>query len=214
MSMPILHGVALSPFVRKVRVALAEKSVAYDHDPVLPFGQTDEYRAKSPLGKIPCWEDGDFILPDSSCIISYLERAHPEPSLYPSDPQACGRALWFEEFSDSKLSEVLSTVFFQRFVQPKFFQQEPDEEKIAESLVEAEHWFDYLETELGGRSAIVGSHFTVADIAIGSIFVNYFYGDGKIDAGRWPGLAAYVDGLHARPSFKGILEGEKAEMAQ
>lgn len=210
--MPILHGVALSPFVRKVRVALAEKGVPHDHDPVLPFGQTDEYRAKSPLGKIPCWEDGEFILPDSSCIIAYLERAHPEPALYPSDPQAVGRALWFEEFSDSKLSEVLSTVFFQRFVQPRFFQQDPDEAKIAESLTEAAHWFDYLEAELGGRSTIVGSHFTVADIAIGSIFANYFYGGGEIDAGRWPGVAAYIEGLHARPSFKEILEGEKAEM--
>ena len=31
---------------------------------VLPFGQTDEYRKKSPLGKIPCWEDGDYVLHD------------------------------------------------------------------------------------------------------------------------------------------------------
>jgi glutathione S-transferase len=214
MSMPILHGVSLSPFVRKVRVALAEKSVAYEHDPVLPFGQTDEYKAKSPLGKIPCWEDGDFVLPDSSCIIAYLERTHPEPALYPADPKECGRALWFEEFSDSKLSEVLSTVFFQRFVQPNFFQQDPDEALIAESLVAAEHWFEYLEGQLDGRSAIVGSHFSIADLAIGSIFVNFQYGGGQVDAGRWPGLAAYVAGLHVRPSFKAILEDEKSSLPQ
>ena len=212
--MPILHGVALSPFVRKVRVALAEKGVDCESVPQLPFGQSDEYRQKSPLGKVPCWEDGDFILPDSSCIISYLERTHPEPALYPADPKECGRALWFEEFSDSKLSEVLSTVFFQRFVQPNFFQKDPDEAVIAESLEQAEHWFAYLEGELDGRSAIVGSHFSIADLAIGSIFVNFHYGGGRVDAGRWPGLAAYVAGLHVRPAFKEILEDEKSSLPQ
>ncbi len=35
--MATLYGAGLSPFVRKVRVVLAEKGVAYDHDPVIPF---------------------------------------------------------------------------------------------------------------------------------------------------------------------------------
>ena len=39
----VLYGVPLSPFVRKVRVALAEKSVAYDQNPIVPFGLPDEY---------------------------------------------------------------------------------------------------------------------------------------------------------------------------
>ncbi|MCH7487516.1 MAG: glutathione S-transferase family protein, partial [Proteobacteria bacterium] len=55
----------------------------------------DAYRAKSPLGKIPCWEDGDYTLADSSCIIAYLEKAHPTPAIYPSEPKDLGRALWF-----------------------------------------------------------------------------------------------------------------------
>jgi len=212
--MPILHGVALSPFVRKVRVALAEKSIAYEHDPVLPFGQTDEYRRKSPLGKIPCWEDGDYVLPDSSAIIAYLERAHPEPALYPSDPKQLGRALWYEEYADTKLADVLTTVFFQRFVQPRFFKQAPDEARIAESLEAAATIFDYLEGEIGERDVMVGSHFGIADIAIGSMFVNFEHGGERVDAARWPRLAAYVGRVHARPSYKGIIEEEKAAVSQ
>ena len=118
------------------------------------------------------------------------------------------------ELLDCWLSEVLATIFFQRFVNPNFFQKDPDEALIAESLTEAEKWFAYLEGELAGRSAIVGSHFSIADIAIGSIFANFQYGGGQVDAGRWPGLAAYIAGLHARPSFKGILEEEKASLPQ
>ena len=31
-----------------------------------------------------------------------------------------------------------------------------------------------------------------------------------IDAARWPKLAAYVDRIHARPSFKPLIEEERA----
>jgi glutathione S-transferase len=48
--MPTLYGAGLSPFVRKVRVVLAEKNLAYDHDPVVPFNVSAEYKAISPLG--------------------------------------------------------------------------------------------------------------------------------------------------------------------
>jgi glutathione S-transferase len=211
--MPILHGVDLSPFVRKVRVALAEKSIAYEHVPQLPFGQTDEYRKKSPLGKIPCWEDGDYALPDSSAIIAYLERIHPEPALYPSSPEEFGRALWFEEYADTKLGETLTTVFFERYVQKNFFDKEPDEERVAQVLREAEPLFEYLTGEIGDRDVMVGNRFSVADIAIGSMFVNFAHGGEQADADRWPQLAAYVERIHARPSFKGIIEQEKAGAA-
>jgi glutathione S-transferase len=57
----------------------------------------------SPLGKIPCFQDGDYTLPDSSCIIAYLERTNPRPALYPEDPKEYGRALFLEEYADSRL---------------------------------------------------------------------------------------------------------------
>jgi glutathione S-transferase len=211
--MPILHGVHLSPFVRKVRVGLAEKSIEYESIPVMPMGQTDEYRAKSPLGKIPCFEDGDFVLPDSSCILAYLERTYPKPALYPTDAKQFARALWFEEYSDSKVSETLGPVFFERVIQKNIFKKDPDEARIAEQLKTAEPIFDYLEGEIGDREVMVGNHFSIADIALGSIFANFAHGGERVDAGRWPQLAAYVDRIHARPSFKQIIEAEKASIS-
>jgi glutathione S-transferase len=209
--MPTLHGVNLSPFVRKVRVALAEKGVAYDAVPQLPFGPREEYLKISPLGKIPCWQDGDFSLPDSSCIIAYLERAHPEPALYPSDPKEYGRALWYEEYSDTKLVDALTTVFFQRFVQPRFFKQEPDEDIVRKTLSEdLPPILDYLEGEIGDRDVLVGTRFSVADIAAASPFVNFAHGGEKVDAQRWPRVAAYVERIHSRPSYKAIIEEEMA----
>ena len=81
--MPRIHGVNLSPFVRKTRVALAEKGIDCENVPVLPGGAGDPgWRALSPLGKIPVFEEDDgFSVPDSSVIIAYLERTTPTPPL-------------------------------------------------------------------------------------------------------------------------------------
>ena len=81
--MPTVHGVNLSPFVRKVRVFLAEKGVGCDLNPVNPAEAGAEYRNISPLGKIPAFEGEDVTLADSSVICSYLEQKHPTPALYP-----------------------------------------------------------------------------------------------------------------------------------
>ena len=65
---PILHGANVSPYVRKVRVALAYKGIEYESVFQNPWGAPPEYVEKSPLSKIPCWEEGDLVLPDSSVL--------------------------------------------------------------------------------------------------------------------------------------------------
>jgi glutathione S-transferase len=209
---PILHGVNASPFVRKTRVALAEKGIEYELVPVMPMGQTAEYKAISPLGKIPCYQEGDFTLPDSSCIIAYLERKQPDPALYPADPKQFGRALWYEEYADTKLVEMLGVVFFNRIV-AKMIGQQPDEAAIAAALEAVPPVFDYLEGELADREVLAGSHFSVADIAVSSPFVNFAHAGEAPDPGRWPRLTAYLERNHGRPSFKAVIEEEKAALA-
>jgi glutathione S-transferase len=210
MNMPILHGANGSPFVRKVQVLCAEKSISYDHDPLIPFGVSAEYKAKSPLGKIPCWEDGDFVLPDSSCIGQYLERAHPEPALYPSDAKELGRALWYEEYADTRLVESVTPFFFERFIKKVLLKQEPDEERLKPILAEkVPETFDYLEAEVADREYLVGGRFSVADLAMASPFVNFAVGGESVDASRWPALAGYVERIHSRPSYKGVIENER-----
>jgi glutathione S-transferase len=211
MSKPVLHGASLSPFVRKTRVALTEKGIDYDLIPVMPFGERDEYKKMSPLGKIPCYQEGDFTLPDSSAIIAYLERKQPKPSLYPSDAHEFGRALWYEEYADTKLAEVCTVPFVERYINAKFMGKEANEARIKENMTEkAPPVFDYLESELEGREYLAGGQFSVADIATASFFVNMRHGGEVVDASRWPNLAAYLERIHGRPSYKAIIEEEMA----
>jgi glutathione S-transferase len=207
----VIHGVPPSPFVRKVRVFLAEKNVPYELVPQNPMAKSPEYLRISPLGKVPCLEEGDYALPDSSAICAYLERVHPRPALYPSDARQYGRALWLEEYADSKLADVCGTPFFQRVVRKLFLQQEPDEKVVAEIVEERQPpAFDYLEGQLeGGSEGLVGGRFSIADIATVTMLAQLIHARLEIDARRWPKLVAYRDRVLARPSFKACLEQEK-----
>lgn len=210
--MPTLYGAHASPFVRKVRVVLNEKGIAYEHDPVVPFGVSDEYRQISPLGRIPAFRDGERTLADSSVICAYLERTHPTPALYPSDPYEYARALWFEEYADGGMIPIIGPkIFLQRFINPRFFNK-PTDEAVVQKAVDEDlpPLFAYLEREIGDREFIVGRTFTIGDVGIGTALVNLYHTGVRVDPKRWPHLAAYADRIHARPSFQALIDEERA----
>lgn len=210
--MPTLYGVSASPFVRKVRVVLAEKRLPYDHEPVMPGSPDPEYRKMSPLGKIPAWRDGERAFSDSSVICQYLERLHPEPPMYPSDPYEYARALWFEEYADTALVEVFGPkIFFPRVVGKRLLGKEPDEAAIQKAIDEdLPPRFEYLEGQLSGQPNLVGDRFSIADIAVTSMFVNLGHAGVGVEAARWPKLARFVATHRERPSFAPLIAEERA----
>lgn len=207
---PILHGANVSPFVRKVRVALAFKGIEYDDVQQNPFGAPPEFVAKSPLSKIPLWQEGELLLPDSSVILSYLEHRYPDPPLLPSAPGPRARALWFEEYADSKVSMTLAGVFFERVVKPVIFKQETNQAVIDQALQqELPVIFDYLAECLGEGEFMVGGAFSIADIAITSPFVNFGIAGESVDTERWPQIGAYVERVHSLPCYAPIVAGDQ-----
>src|SRR5262245_55148813 len=108
-----IHGVPISVHTRKVIATAIKKNVKFEVDPVIPLNPPPGFRDISPLGKIPVITDGKFSLADSSVICAYLERLHPEPSIYPKSAQDYAQALWIEEYVDSTLSQDVLGAFFQ-----------------------------------------------------------------------------------------------------
>lgn len=214
--MPTLYGAPISPFVRKTMVALAEKGVTYEHDPVVPAIAPAEFKRISkeisPLGKIPAYRDGDLTLADSSVIIAYLERVQPSPALYPSDARDYARALWFEEYGDGGLAPIMGPkIFFQKIAGPAFFKTPTDEAVVNKAInEELPPLFDYLEAQLGTGDWLVGRSFSVADIGVATQFAQARLAGVSSDAKRWPKLAAYVERALARPSFKDAVGKAKA----
>lgn len=213
MALTVLGG-GVSPFVRKVRVVLAEKGLDYQHENVNPFGPPEGWREISPLGRIPAFRDGDKIINDSSVICAYLERRFPKPALYPSDDYEYARALWLEEFADGGMVPVAGPkLFFALVLKPLFGgKSEPDpadvaaaEKCVAEDLPK---FWDYLERELGDNEYFVGNRLTIADISVASPFVNTRHAGVAPERKRWPKLRAFLDRMHGRPSFKALIEQE------
>jgi len=214
--MPTLYGAPISPFVRKVMVALAEKGITYEHEPVAPAIAPPEMprvgKDLSPLGRIPAYRDGDFPLADSSVIIAYLERVKPSPALYPSDTRDYARALWFEEYGDGGLAPITGgKIFFQKIAGPAFFKQPTDEAVVNKAInEELPPLLDYLESQLGNGDWLVGRSFSIGDIGVATQFAQASFCGVSPDAKRWPKLAAYVNRALARPSFADAIAKAKA----
>jgi glutathione S-transferase len=210
----IVYGASLSPFVRKVQVVLAEKGVDYKLEQVNPFSPPPEFLSISPLKRVPVFRDTDVpepnTLPDSSIICDYLEHKFPTPALYPADPFQRARALWFEEYADSQMAQnLVRALFFERIVK-KMMRQEADEaicDKAKSKTMPAA--FDYLEREIGNSEFLIGGKFGIADISVCTMLVNLEHAGEPVDAAKWPHLAAYAKRVHARASFKSLIDIER-----
>lgn len=205
--MTILHGVPASPYVRKVQAVLELKSVEYSVNPIIPFGDKTELTAINPLAKIPAFEDADVTLGDSKVICAYLEKRYPDVAVLPSDTFDYAKTLWLQEYADSQLTPLLGRVFFQRVLNPKFFDTPTDDAVVTETI--NEHLpavFDYLETQLGDQAFFVSNTLTLADIAIASPFVNAACANFTVDETQWPHLAAFVSRMFAESWFNNKIE--------
>ncbi len=206
-----LYGINLSTFTRKVRLALAEKGIDY-HFEVAAMGSA-RVRALHPLGKIPVLDDGGTVIPDSSVIIAYLERACDGTPLYPQDAVQLARALWFEEYADTRLREATLPFFAERVVKPLFQRRLADEAALLRAAPLRDESFDYLEHELGGTGFAVGGRLSVADIAIGAQLITYQQGCGDIPLARWPRLSAFLAANLSRTAWAPIKAEEDAALA-
>jgi len=201
-------GSSISPFVRKVMVFLAEKGVPYQHDDVNPFAPPDGFREVSPLGRIPAFRHDDRVINDSSIICRYIERLHPTPAFYPSDPYLSAQAEWIEEYMDGGYIPVSGPkVFLPLVLNPLLTGKEADEtepRKVIEK--DLPPFYDYLDRQLGDREYFIGNAMSIADIAVATLFVNTRLAGENPNPKRWPKLHAFLKRMHARPSLQAVIQ--------
>lgn len=213
----IVYGAPLSPYVRKVRLFLAEKGLDYTLEMILPFGKQPEwYKQLNPLGRIPAFKDGDFSLADSSVICQYVEDKYPELTpLLGVGAEQRARVRWFEKYADYEIAP-LSTfcVFRNRVLKPSMGQLSDDVAVSAAMTEKLPPHFDYLESQLGDSDYLVGDSLTLADIALATQLVNMQHGDEHVCAQRWPKLAEHFQRMHARSAMQGVLAGEHSMLSK
>ncbi len=207
--MPTLHGTHLSPYVRKVRIALAEKGIPYELNPIVHFDLPDGFEKLHPLRKIPVWttDEGENI-PDSSVIVAYLDKVNPKPRLVPEDPIHFARAAFLEEFADDALSATIATVFLQKVAYPLVLGQPTNEKVVGKALERLPGLFGHLDETIGKRDFMVGDSLTIADIAIASPLINYRHTGLEVDGDAHPNFKRYADAIINRPTIAEIFAEE------
>lgn len=205
-----VFGGIISPYVRKVCLVASEKCIDFELVPLTPWRDDPTLAAVSPFGKIPAIRDGDFTLADSSAIVAYLDAKHPGNPMIPAEPRARGTAIWFDEFADTILAGAGLRILFNRFVGPKFLKIEGDEAEARRGEAELPRIFDYLESVTPEAGWLAGESFSLADIAVASVFRSLAYVGIAPDSASHPRTAAWYACIRERPAWLGIAAIEDA----
>lgn len=210
-----LYGAILSPFVRKIRVQLAEQSIAHEHVIVAPMKQPDWYFDISPFGRIPAIQDGELRLADSAVIAQYLQEAYGGTSLYGETPAESARVRWLEKYADYELAPYATfTVFAERVLEP-LKGNRTNEQAVATALKDhLPPLLDYLNGELNGKAFFLGDRMSMADIAVTSQLINMAHVGELIDEDRWPCLSSLLARMTARSSLSSLLPAEHQLIAK
>ena len=204
----IIYGARPSPFVRKVIIFADEKGLPVEVKPG-GFGQGGEIFAEaSPFGKMPALQHGDFLISDSSAIVTYMDAVQPAPPLIPTEPKARARTIWYEEFGDTIVQAAGAAIFFNRMVAPLLGMPQDLETADRAEAEQLPKICDYIEKVLPESGFLVEDRFTLADIAVACPLINIGYCSSVINDGRWPRVKQWLEQMCARPSFAAALAKE------
>ena len=210
----VIWGTPVSPFVRKVLTVAEAKGVSYSHNQTLPKVLLDAtnqpipegFLQASPLGKIPAMTQGDFFLADSAVIAVYLDKLSKENSVYPTCPKKLARSLWFEKYADTRMTEVLTQIFVEKFVKKVVLSQDANPEVVQALYKQLPEILSYLESQIDSNSKyLVGEQFTIGDIAVGHQFYGFEMAGIDWDKTGHPKLSAYLSRVYQHPSFAKVI---------
>jgi glutathione S-transferase len=197
-------GAPASNFVRVVRIACAEKGVAYTLDPALP--QTPEIKALHPFGKIPAMRHGAFTLCESRAICLYIERTFAGPALMPDDPAAAARVEQWISIVNTHVDPALMRRYLRAYFFPDTADGSPDRKAIDAVLPEMRTQFAVLDESVAQTGHLAGGTFTLADINLLPIlFYMTKMPESRELLAQARHLKAYYERHAERPSVKQTL---------
>ncbi|HOI53491.1 MAG TPA: glutathione S-transferase [Azonexus sp.] len=158
-----LIGSHTSPYTRKVRVVLAEKKKEYEFIVDHPRSPDSSVPDLNPLGRIPTLLlDDDTALFDSRVIVEHIDNITPNNKLLPAPNRERTEVKRWEALADGLCDAAVSAVM--EGLRPAN-EQSPD--WIARQRDAIARTLRFMETHLGEKSYCMGTHFSLADIAVG-----------------------------------------------
>jgi glutathione S-transferase len=205
--MRLLYHLPLSPYARKVRLALAEKGLPFELKLERVWDRRPEFLTLNPAAQVPVLvEENGLAVADSGVICEYLDEAYPEtPSLIGrtlAERVECRRLVaWF----DGKFArEVDDNLLFEKMMRRLLNRGEPEAAAIRAGFVNLRHHLAYLGWLAEHRKWLAGETLTLADLAAAAhLSALDFLGD--IDWSICPAAKEWYARVKSRPAFRPLL---------
>ncbi|PXW92760.1 glutathione S-transferase [Sphaerotilus hippei] len=196
-----LIGSLTSPYVRKVRIVLAEKKLDYKLELEDVWAQPQD-QATSPLGKVPCLVlEGGEVLQDSRVIVEYVDTLSPVGRLIPEKGRERAVVRTWEALSDGLLDAAILARLEATW--PGRNDGQRSQAWIDRQLGKVRASVQTMSTSLGEQAWCCGLYLSLADIAAGCALQYLDFRFPEIDwRSRHPNLARLSDKLALRPSFQ------------
>lgn len=196
-----LIGSLTSPYVRKVRVVLAEKKLDYQFVAENVWAADTQIARSNPLGKVPCLlMEGGAALFDSRVIVDYLDTLSPVGKLLPVPGRERAEVKTWEALADGLLDAAILVRLENTFEGRSPEQRSPA--WIARQMGKVHASLLALAQGLGDKPFYCGNHLSLADIAVGCALAWLEF---RFPELAWrsehPNLARLLDKLAQRASF-------------
>jgi glutathione S-transferase len=195
-----LIGTLSSPYVRKVRIVMAEKKLDFQFVLEDVWGG-EEMLKSNPLGKVPCLVmEGAEAVFDSRVIVEYLDTLSPVGKLIPPSGRERTEVRTWEALGDGLLdASILARL---EATWPGRTTAQRSQAWIDRQMSRVRSALDAMGRGLGEKPFCAGNHFTLADVATGCALGYLDFRFPLIDwRGDHPNLHRLYDKLAARPSF-------------
>jgi glutathione S-transferase len=182
---------ALSPFCRKVRMAMEHKGLSFA---LAPGDHVTETPAFNPRAEVPILIDDGFVVCNSPDILAYLDRCFPDRLLYPADARAYAEVREWERIADTALDPIVTVIGNWRFANLSPMPQgllEAAQHDIAQI-------YDGLQDRLAGREYVCGA-VSAADFALYPLVVSGPVLSMPMDLTRHEAVRNWVRRMRARP---------------
>jgi glutathione S-transferase len=194
-----LIGADTSPYVRKVRIVMAEKKIEYQYEREDVWAPDSKIQQANPLGKVPAliMDDGGAVF-DSRVIVEYLDNLTPVHRLIPPSGRARVEVKCWEALGDG----LLDAAILLRIEQTQREEGQRSPKWMARQMGKIEAALGAMASGLEDKAWACDGKYTLADIAVGCALG---YLDFRFPQLGWRAqyrnLARHAEKLFARPSF-------------
>lgn len=200
-----LIGSTSSPYVRKVRVVMAEKKLDYQFVEEDVWASDTSIMHSNPLGKVPClvMEGGEALF-DSRVIVEYLDTLSPVGKLIPAVGRERAEVKTWEALADGVLDALILARLEANW--PGRAKGQRSQAWIDRQIDKTNASIKAMSQGLGDKPFCAGIYLSLADIAVGCALGYLDFRFPEIDwRGQYPNLAKLHEKLAQRSSFTETL---------